>query len=192
MILSPKISLLKFAITGITPKISLLKFAINGIIAPHGITDIIHAIEYNNIPQLIKINCITTGYVFLLNMLNLKHVLNTSFIVFSIIHFRRDFPKISLIPKFILSFISMLYLILNPDKFIYYMIGIHVPNHYKLNWNYLKINKKQNIYFLSLSSLLFIFIGNNFLIFAKKKIVFDLIKSIIISHIIYGELYIYN
>jgi len=173
-------------------KILLFKYAINGIIAPHGITDIIHARQYNKIPQLININCITTGYCLLLNKLNLKFISNISFILLSIIHFRRDFPKIRFIPKYIFSLLSLLYIISNPDKLIYYMILVHVPNHYKLNWNYIKINLKPNLSFLCLTSLLFIFIGHNFLIFTKNKIVFDLIKSIIISHIIYGEFYIYN
>jgi len=75
------------------PKLLLIKHAINGIIAPHGITDIIHAQQKNLIPILFKINGVTILSSILLNKFELENILNLVFITSSIIHFRRDFPK---------------------------------------------------------------------------------------------------
>ena len=171
-------------------KLSLFKYAaINGIIAPHGITDIIHAQQNNLFGPLFTINGVTILSSVVLDKLYLNNILDVSFILSSIIHFRRDFPENKLIPRylfsFVLLFISIFY---NPNILFFYMLFIHVPNHYRLNWKYLKNKKIQTISILSLSTTLFLIMGNelNFLTITP------LVKSIIISHIIYEETFVYT
>lgn len=177
----------------ISPNLSIVKHAINGIIAPHGMTDIIHAQQHQLIPQLFKINGLTMLSSILLNKFHLQNVLNGAFVLASIIHFRRDFPKIKYIPRFLLSSIFLLFsLFYNPNIFYFYMLFIHVPNHYNLNWNYLQNKKLQTISTLSFSTTLFLIMGDKFHFLTYKPIVIDCLKGIIISHIIYEESFIFN
>jgi hypothetical protein len=170
-------------------KLPLIKCAINGIIAPHGITDIIHAQQNYLIPQLFSINGLTILSSVLLHKYHLKNVLNVLFISSSIIHFRRDFPKNKFIPRILFSSILLLISIFyNHNILLFYMLVIHVPNHYNLNWKYLKNEKIQTISTLSISTALFLIIGNNFDFLTLTP----LIKGLIISHVIYGEIFIFN
>lgn len=168
---------------------SLLKCAVNGIIAPHGITDLIHAQQNNLLPQIFTINGISILTSILLDKSYSENILNGVFIVSSIIHFRRDFPENELIPPFLLSSILLLISILyNHDILLFFMLFIHVPNHYNLNWKYLKNEKIQTIIILTVSSSLFLTMENTYSFTTLTPI----IKGVIISHIIYEEKYIFN
>ena len=170
-------------------KLPLIKYAINGIIAPHGITDIIHAQQKNLLPHLFTINSISIIFSILLDNLYSENILNVIFILSSIAHFRRDFPESNLIPRSSLSFILILISILyNHDILLFFMLFIHVPNHYNLNWKYLKHKKIQTIMILSLSTTFFLNIENTY----SFSTLTPAIKGIIISHVIYEEIFIFN
>lgn len=176
-----------------SPKLSLVKHAIHGIIAPHGMTDIIHAQQNNLVPHLFKINGLTMLSSVLLSKFQLENILNVAFITSSIIHFRRDFPKIKLIPRFLMSSLFLLFsLFYYPNLFLYYMLFIHVPNHYNLNWQYLENKKLKTISTLSFSTTLFLIMGDKFYFLSSNPLVLDCLKGIIISHIIYEESFIFN
>lgn len=165
------------------------KYLINGIIAPHGITDIIHAQQNNLLPQLFTINGITILSSIILDKYHLEDILNGLFILSSIIHFRRDFPKNKFIPRYLFSYILLLISIFyNHNILIFYMLIIHVPNHYYLNWKYIKNKKIQNISVLSITTTLFLKMENTFYFISLTPFV----KGIIISHIIYEESFIFN
>ena len=174
------------------PKQVIYKNIISTIIAPHGITDIIHAKHYNKLNNLLFLNTgmITSSYILINN--NLDNILNSIFICSSIIHFSHDFnfnKKINLSISSILLLLSIYY---NYNIFFIYMIFWHVPKHYNLNYKYLKKNKIQNLLFILFTTIIMYSICKlipEHILFTK---IFDISKGIIISHIIYEEKYIYH
>jgi len=174
--------------------LAIIKYSINGIIAPHGITDIIHAKQHILIPQLIKINTITILTSATLTNLNLIPLLDIIFITSSVIHFKRDFPIIKFIPRYIITSCFLLYSFLYSSYtlLLCYMLFIHVPNHYKLNWSFLKKDKKFTVSTITLTTIIFLLIGEKYdnLIYCSYMI--NLFKGVIISHIIYEEMYIFK
>lgn len=164
---------------------------INGIIAPHGITDLLHAQQNNYLPKLYKINILSVLTSLICHKVN-RNILNGMFILSSIIHFRHDMPKIMNFPRFIMSsFLIFGFFFLKLTFFLFYMCVIHVPNHYKMSWNFLKKNKVSFFFTTFVSTLLFLNGGDYFDNYLHNSLVFSIIKSLIISHIIYGELFIH-
>jgi hypothetical protein len=168
---------------------SLLKYAINGIIAPHGITDIIHARQNNLLPQLFMINSISVLSSVLLDELYLDTTLDGIFILSSVIHFGRDFPENKFISRYLLSsFLLIISILYNHDILLFYMLFIHVPNHYVLNWKYLENTTLESISVLYISTTLFLMMETVY----SFSTLTPSIKGIIISHIVYEEKYIFN
>lgn len=167
---------------------------ISNIIAPHGITDLTHSIQENKIKELLSIYSITnmaSYYISYINNIQLSSLLDISFLCFSIIHFRHDMPIINNIPKYVWSCL-LLYtsIIYNYDIFIVYMCISHLPNHYLSNWNYIK-HKWLNSILILVTTISCHFISHNYLDVIMNNIFYiNIIKSIIMSHIIYQELYI--
>tara|TARA_B100000123_G_scaffold245029_1_gene200682 strand:- start:217 stop:753 length:537 start_codon:yes stop_codon:yes gene_type:complete len=171
-----------------TPSI-LLKTISSGVIAPHGITDLVHAIQNNKINEINKIYVATTGSVVLLDIFDQHFLIEFLFFVFSIIHFQHDVPLNNKTMRYFITSSMLLTCILyDPNLLYFYLTFIHVPQHYKTNWNMLHKTKELSIFIIStttFASLLFI----NELSF-ENTFSIDLIKGIIISHIIYQEKYI--
>ena len=173
-------------------KAIVIKYLTNGIIAPHGITDYIHAIDTNNKLQLNLVYLTTTSSCLYLDVMNQEFLINSIFILTSVVHFQRDFPvNDNNVRYFLTFFLLILSIEFNIDLLYLYMIFLHVPNHYKMNMDLLKKYAKESIITISLCSSLFLLIGDKYdNIFYGELINF--VKGIIISHILYGELYIYR
>lgn len=173
--------------------LAIIKYSINGLIAPHGITDVIHAKQHNLIPQLIKINTITILTTATLTNLNLIPLLDIIFLTSSVIHFKRDFPINKFIPRYIVTSCFLLFSILySYNLLICCMLFIHVPNHYKLNWTFLKKDKTFTASIITLTTIIFLLIGEKYDYLIYTSYMIDVFKGIIISHIIYEEMYIFK
>ena len=172
---------------------TITKNIITGIIAPHGITDLIHAKQEKLLPELYTINIFTTLGIFGIDKYHgLDILINTLFIVSSIYHFRHDMPKIdNIINKTCLSTLMLSYSIAVDYKLLlYFMCLFHVPNHYFMNKKVLNNNKKLSFLAISIITILSIIIGNTH--FIQTHIADIIGKGLIISHIIYEETYIFN
>ena len=159
---------------------------ISGIIAPHGMTDLFHSQQYNKTKELLLMNAGITAASFLLNTNNLSPILDSTFFISSIIHFRHDMPIIN-VPRYILSTSLILLSLQQPDLFFLYMVALHVPNHYKNNWKYIEFNKDKNLGILFLFTTLFLYITNKYNDLIDVNFISTLSKSGIISHIVYEE-----
>jgi len=73
-----------------------------------------------------------------------------------------------------------------------YMIFVHVPHHYMMNISYLKTQPILTSILILVSSIIFYEIGINIDDVFNNNLIIDISKGLIISHIIYGEKYIYN
>ena len=71
------------------------------------------------------------------------------------------------------------------------MSFIHVPNHYKINWDLMKKLPLQSVGLLSSSTFIIMFLGQQFYM-ENNMLMNDVLKGIIVSHILYEELYIFN
>ena len=159
---------------------------ISGIIAPHGMTDLFHSQQYNKTKELLLMNAGITAGSLLLNTNNLSPILDSTFFISSIIHFRHDMPSIN-VPRYILSTSLILLSLQEPDLFFLYMVALHVPNHYKNNWKYIEFNKDKNLGILFLFTTLFLYITNQYNDLIDVNFISTLSKSGIISHIVYEE-----
>lgn len=164
----------------------------NTIIGPHGMTDLIHAKENKNLEQLYRVNLITIASSYGLHVIHCDNILNILFMIASIVHFRNDMPYFnkdnSSLNKAIFQLFLSSILILttygeNSILFFLYMLVIHVPNHYKMSWSFIKNNLRETITLLSIASLIFTGLKYN-----PATMLDDwLSKGIIISHIVYEE-----
>lgn len=161
------------------------------IIAPHGITDYIHAKKYDLLDPLYKIQAGSTIGTLMLHYSDHPYLLNGIFIAFAAAHFRHDMPQIKDIPRYYFSssFIT-LSLLLNPSVFYWYMITIHVPHHYQMNWKLLKDKpkfSKQIIIGFSLICSIFTPVYDDII---SNDLLCDIGKALVISHILYEEMFI--
>ena len=171
----------------------ILRRVVTGLIAPHGMTDLIHAQQNYLTWALYRINGATLLTTYLLNNMNQNMMINAIFLLASTIHFRRDFPKIKNIPRLFLSGIFLLFSIFyNPNLFIYYMVFLHLPNHYRMKWHHLSRTPVKTVTTMALSTGLFLIIGEKTVIFMNNKLFMDIMKGIIVSHIIYEECHVYD
>ena len=169
----------------------ILQKAISTVIAPHGITDLIHARQYNLTSELLQINGFGLVYSHVLHFTD-DGLLSTLFLLSSVVHFRRDMPRLFQIPRFIWSSLLLSLFAAYPIVFYPYMLLLHVPNHYRMNWKYIKKNVMGNIQFLFLVTLFSSILGD--VIFNKyfNSYVIDIAKGIVISHVIYEELHVHQ
>lgn len=170
----------------------LIKQAIVGIIAPHGMTDTIHALQTNNLKALYGINAISMGSFFAMHKMNAHLLLNGLFIAFSTLHFQHDIPAknwflrlFTILSIFRLGFYDTNILIL-------YMVLAHVPQHYMNNFKYLAKTPAMSFIIMGLTTLFMVnlekFQINNGIV---RPVHFDVIKGIIVAHIVYQELFIH-
>lgn len=190
----------------------LIKPIITGIISPHGITDFIHAKKFGLLKELYHVNLSIISAGSFLNLLHLDNIVNIVFITTSIIHFRNDMPIIK--HKYINSklntnqlqllcssvMVGSLYVVPH-EFFILYMIFIHTPNHYKMALPYIQERLLETILlvvglgmfltYITCSNFHLIDLSNDNLIDCNSML-YNLIKTVIISHIVYEELYIFS
>ena len=166
------------------------------VIAPHGITDLIHAAQNNNTKQLLSMNafCVSTSFGLSQNDVTMLG-LNAFFLVSTLVHFRHDYrntlrPNRNELQQYSLSFITILSFIINRELFYWYMCFIHVPNHYYLNNKILQKNYAFNVTFILGFTLLLFFLGEQQIFFQTG--LFPFYKGVVISHVIYQELYVHS
>lgn len=170
----------------------LIKYTTSGIIAPHGITDFIHAYDNNTLLELGTVYTLTTGSFTILDQIDQTSLLNMIFIFSSIFHFQRDVPLKNKKQRcFTITMFFLFCFLFNYECLLYYMTFIHVPNHYKTNWYLMKKIPLQSVGLLSISTCLIIFLGQQYYM-ENNMLMNDIIKGIIVSHIFYEELYIFN
>ena len=171
---------------------TFVKQVIASIIAPHGVTDLVHAKQNKLLPQLYTINICSV-----LGSMGLNHNAHTFadilFYSISIYHFRNDMPELKDIAnKTTLSALMIMsFFAIDPNLFLYYMVLIHVPNHYLMNWNTLKKDTIFSIFLLSITTLVSMIIANNPSI-VESELVENISKGLIFSHIIYEESFIFK
>lgn len=167
---------------------------ITTIIAPHGITDLIHGTQTNSMKELLSINsiCLFLSVASSTNK-DAEIIFDALFFTGSIIHFHHDYKSISFGDERIQYFLclsSFLAFLVNIDLFYIYMVFCHVPNHYRMNWQHINQNKQINILFI----LSFVFASDILIgdIFVKSHMTYDCFKGLVMAHIIYQELYVLN
>ena len=172
---------------------SIVPLLTTAVIAPHGMTDLIHAENNNKIMQLFRINILCVASSMLFQMINLDTITNVLFSTSSAIHFRHDFPVKNEFLKLCISS----FLVLNAQKigmemFILYMCFIHVPNHYTIYKNMIKENFSKSFAYIMICAIVitFYFYSNENIVYDEN--VFTISKALIISHIVYEELYTKN
>jgi hypothetical protein len=172
----------------------ILKLITTGIVAPHGMTDWVHAFQTKNVPTLLKINAATTSSFLVMNKTGNENLINILFFLFSIMHFKHDIPFKQPFLKNITVPILLFLSVFNIDILYFYLTLIHVPHHYMLNWKYLSKTPVKSFILMGVST----FIMVNFEKFNLtnvdfiQPVYFDVLKSIIVSHIIYQELFIHT
>lgn len=169
----------------------ILQKALSSVIAPHGITDLIHARQHNLTSELLQINGVSLVYSHVFHFAD-QNVLSTLFLLLSIVHFRHDMPNIFGIPRFILSSFLLSLFSMYPISFFPYMVILHVPNHYRMNWWYIKKKKSTNIPFLIFITALFSYAGDIVLNNYLTSYVVDMAKGFVVAHIIYNELHVFH
>lgn len=166
---------------------ALLPFiAYNVIIGPHGITDLIYAIEYKKIVQLIGVYSSTITFFNWLHINQYERIINILFVSLSAFHFKKDVPINN---KYIQLFFSILFVAnlktIGLPIFLLYMCLLHVPNHYLTYFDLLK--KQKILSFLTIITSIITLCNNNNLLSEQQTP--NIIKSIIMAHIFYEELY---
>ena len=160
------------------------------IIAPHGITNLIHGIQCKKMKPLLAINTLCVSGSVLSG--NTHHINDIIFLIGSVVHFRHDFEflqknqKITTMCSIFIIFLFSLY----NDLFFPYMTGLHVPNHYANNWEYIKQNKFRNLTIILGFTIITTLFGNN--IIYHPDILYQIYKGIVISHVIYEECFVLN
>ena len=173
---------------------NILKYSTAIIIAPHGITDMIHAQQNNLSHYLIPIHFLSTSFFFILSKFNLSHIGFQIFLIASVFHFQRDFFILkNIFLQFIFSSIVVYCNYISPSIVFFYLLFCHVPNHYIQSWNFLKLNPYKSFFIISI----FTFLSINITHFclndnSNKSFIENIIKGIIIGHIIYQEKFIHN
>ena len=180
---------------------NLKSFIIKNIIAPHGITDLSHSLQNNLYPKLLTLNLVTFGSSEIIsNIFNANYLVDILFFASTVFHFRNDFKMIkineleippivssSLFVSFCTFFDKIAFLELGSDILVIFMTLIHVPNHYK---NSEKIINKDPLLFFIIMMFTLSFINSVTTLHPNLIINNDfgnLIKSIIVTHIIYSE-----
>jgi len=175
------------------PIIELTPLLTTAIIAPHGMTDLIYAEENNSLQPLLRINAFCIAGAFLIHMMNFDDINNMLFMTSSALHFRHDFPiKNSSIQLLISSLLVANAQNIGIEIFMLYMCLIHVPNHYTIYKNLIAKYPVKSLYYISIVgilSTLFVYSDPSFM---YNDNVHTISKGLIISHILYEELYTKN
>lgn len=164
-------------------------FINTAIIAPHGVTDLIHALQFNRLQPLYAINLATTATFAFMGHAGLSDLANISFILASLLHFRHDVPLENKFMQYAIISAIIVAGIQNTDIFYLYMILRHVPRHYAENWKFMEKFPLFTILLLSITTFATMKMES---IMPMDETHFDLIKGVIVAHIIYEEKYIHG
>lgn len=163
------------------------------VIAPHGMTDLIHAENNGKILPLFRINLLSLSGAMILHMMNMDLMTNVAFMTSSAVHFRHDFP----VKNEFLKMCASSALVLNARQigieiFMCYMCFIHVPNHYKIYEPMIKANYVKSSLYIGLCAIFstFYFYSDPNILQNSNLMIFS--QALIISHIVYEELYTKN
>jgi len=183
----------------------IAKKVILGIISPHGSTDLIHATQNDLVPKLIQIQATNMVGFQLLTQLNQDKIVDLIFLLMSLLHFRHDIISLKRLPTnfWIVTLFTLPEIVFHwvlfglpslnmGDLFLLYMTFLHVPNHYYMSWNFIKKQKKETAFLISLFSMLFLYFGEIINFSNMNTQVLNLVKSIVISHIVYNEKYVHK
>jgi len=155
-------------------------WALNHVIAPHGITDIVHAHVHQKYRSLVVVYGGSTAAGWLLHANHQDFWLYCIFGVSSVVHFRHDF----VFPKWMLS-TMVLALLLQPsqvDAIFLYMMVLHVPNHYRAAWRYVKTQR-----WLTVGLLLATGVWCDAYLLGSLLENPTFILSIVVGHVVYQE-----
>jgi len=167
-------------------KPTMYKFLTSSIIAPHGMTDYIHAKQNNNLLQLYSINAMTTGSFIILSNHHLEIITNVLFTIASIVHFHHDIPHPNKNIQLCTVSFMLASSILFKEFFYLYMIFIHVPRHYFIHWKFMKKDFVNSFSIIAFGTFISIFFTD----FFENMNFFEIVKAIVVSHILYEERYL--
>jgi hypothetical protein len=175
---------------------NIVKYTTFAIIAPHGITDLIHAILNKKMNTLIIINILSISTFYILSKLKLYKINVDMFLLGSIIHFQRDFFIFkNKILQYLFSSIIVYSNYINNKIIYFYLLLFHVPIHYLQSFNFL-INKPYLSFFIiSFCTYLSVMSSYFFIDETKNKysnLIQELTKGIIIAHVLYQEKFVHN
>jgi len=174
----------------------IMKYAPAVVVAPHGMTDLIHARKYRVVEELYRINMGAVMGAFACHHFHHDSIITGLFLVSSAIHFRNDMPGFgtvgsqrTAIQLTLSSALIATSTIISWDAFMYYMIFIHVPNHYRINYMHIKDTKCLTALMVSglagvLVALSYSPIQDPYMDWATK--------ALIIAHVIYEEVHIFR
>lgn len=184
---------------------NIVKKVILGVISPHGSTDIIHAYQNGLVPKFFQIQFVNVFITQILQQFDQVKIMDVAFFFLSALHFRHDFRLIEKVPKALIilflfnvpEYIITWFLCGVPEfsvknVFIFYMTFIHVPNHYRMSWNFIKNQKRVTALLIGFVTCIFLHFGK-FLDMNNISVeLMNISKALIISHIIYNERYVHK
>lgn len=169
------------------------KIVLQHIIAPHGLTDIIHAIEYKKVPKMLlsySATCLTTCVLH-----KYPRIIDVCFLFCSTLHFRIDMPRWGIINNMYAYTLQMIqsmvlvlwFLLAKPyDVFFYFMCILHVPNHYKNSFVYLKVHPYMTAFLFSVFHILV----QQYSQLSMNRYHLLVVEAIVMGHIVYHELFV--
>ena len=184
-----------------SPRIPLYvsRFVFSSVVAPHGLTDYLHASSTRNMKALVALYTTSCGCNFILP----ARLDNIMFLLLSVAHFRHDLgsydPTLKSIHRWIYSGLVVFCLQGAPfqyDLLTFYMTCIHVPLHYERHIQRAEIYKP----FLFLWLILYgATAGATYICFETffnsnefTTNTITLVRGIIMAHILYEEKYVNN
>ena len=152
--------------------------ALNHIIAPHGITDLVHAHVSKQYPTLAAFYGGSAATGWLLHSTHHDPYLYGIFGLTSLVHFRNDFR---FFPNWIAT--SAILAKSHPLEALFlYMVLVHVPNHYRTAWPYIQKHRLP-----TLALILGMGIWSDFFLLRTLWNDPHWIFSVIIGHVLYQE-----
>lgn len=169
------------------------KLLLTNVIAPHGITDIIHAYHYKSFHHLAYCYGTNIAITTVLGHYKYNTIIYALLCIGSFFHFRHDFRfpiasiSICLPLTNICTFGTLCSIIRDPDPMFYiYMCLLHVPHHFEMASSYIHPYKWWTIGLLCMVSACTQCIWKT----KQPQKWFPLGVGIILGHIWYGEKYI--
>ena len=179
---------------------NVIKYTTFGIIAPHGITDIIHAMLNKNVKILTIINILSVSTFYILSKLKLHKINFDIFLFGSIIHFQRDFFIFkNKILQYLFSSVIVYSNYINNIIIYFYLLLFHVPIHYLQSFKFLIQKPYLSFFIISfftylsvMSSYFFVDENENIKNSKNSNLTQEIIKGIIIAHVLYQEKFVHN
>jgi len=188
--LLPSITTLYTTLTTAVSSTVLPSFVMNTWIAPHGATDLIHAIHHNTTVLMSTTYYGTIGIGQLCHAVHQDQFFYSLFMVASFIHFYDDWKclKNPILATFLTGSLLSTFVQTSWLPFYLYMTFHHVPNHYMQMWPTLRKYKIPTVLLLAYTGFSFCFFTNE-VGTDMTSIIDDLgiwIASIVIGHIAYN------